>query len=72
MKIEEVRSKSDSELEYELERMKKELFDVRFKATSEVSSNPSQVRNLRRSIARIETILRERRKNIRGQEPVAS
>jgi len=72
VKIEEVRSKSDSELEYDLERMKKELFDVRFKSSSEVSSNPLQARNLRRSIARTETILRERRKNIRGQEPVAS
>ena len=65
MKIEEVRSKNEDELDYDLGRMKKELFDLRFKAAAETSPQSSNIRDLRRSIARVQTVLRER---ARGQE----
>lgn len=68
MKIEEVRSKSDSELRFEAKGMKKELFDLRFRTATEASSNPSRIRHLRRSIARVETVLHERAHGIRGEE----
>ena len=69
MKIEEVRSKTDSELDYELANMRKELFDLRFKTGSESIQNTKRIRTLRRAIARATTVLRERAKGVRGQEP---
>ena len=69
MNIEEVRSKTDSELDYELANMKKELFDLRFRSATETTANPSRIKVLRRSIARVNTVLHERAKGIRGQEP---
>ena len=68
MKIEEVRSKTDAELEFDLKNMKKELFDMRFQAATETSSNPAKIRTTRRAIARITTILHERQIGVRGQE----
>ncbi len=68
MKIEEVRSKTDAELDYELDNFKKELFDLRFRSSTETNSNPARIRTLRRSIARVTTVRHERAKNIRGQE----
>jgi len=68
MKIEEVRSKTDSELEFDLEQMKKELFDLRFRSATETTQNPSRIGTLKRSIARVNTVLHERTQGIRGQE----
>ncbi len=68
MKIEEVRSKTDAELRFELAGMKKELFGLRFKLSTETIQNPSRIRVLRRSIARVNTILHERESGVRGQE----
>ena len=68
MKTEEARSKTDSELEFDLKNMKKELFDMRFQAATETSANPAKIRVLKRSIARITTILHERQTGVRGQE----
>ena len=68
MKIEEVRSKTDSELRLELGNLKKELFDLRFRSTTETSTDPSRVRVVRRSIARVNTVLHERQIGVRGQE----
>jgi large subunit ribosomal protein L29 len=69
MKIEEVRSKRDSELEYDLAQLKKELFGLRFKGATETSASPSRIREVRRLIARMQTIRNERKHKIRGQEP---
>jgi len=71
MNIEEARSKSDSELRFDLGNFKKELFDLRFRSSSETSANPSRIRVVRRSIARINTLLHERATGVRGQEPRA-
>ena len=46
MKIEEVRSKTDEELAFEVENMKKELFDLRFRSAAETANNPARVRVL--------------------------
>ncbi|MEM7309500.1 MAG: 50S ribosomal protein L29 [Planctomycetota bacterium] len=69
MKTEEMRGKMDSELDFELENRKKELFDLRFRSATEATNNPARVGTLRREIAKLVTILHERRKGIRGQEP---
>ena len=68
MKVEEVRSKTDAELDFELEGFKKELFDLRFRTTAETATSPARIRVLRRAIARIHTVLHERKKGVRGQE----
>jgi large subunit ribosomal protein L29 len=68
VKIEEVRSKTDAELAYELEGFKKELFDLGFRTTGETATNPARIRVLRRAIARVNTVLHERSTGIRGQE----
>ncbi len=68
MKIEEIRSKTDSELDFESTNMKKELFDLRFRSATETAANPSRIRVLRRTLARIKTVLHERSTGVRGQE----
>lgn len=68
MKIEEIRSKTDSELDYELKEMKKALFGMRIKASAETLANSAQIRVLRRGIARVNTVLHERSTGVRGQE----
>jgi large subunit ribosomal protein L29 len=69
MKIDEIRGKTDGELEFELKNLEKELFGLRFKASTEHSANPSRISEARRAVARIKTILHERASKIRGQEP---
>jgi large subunit ribosomal protein L29 len=68
MNIEEVRSKTDSELEYEIGQMSKELFELRFKAGVESIASPADISKVRRAIARVRTVLHERATGIRGQE----
>jgi large subunit ribosomal protein L29 len=60
VKIEEVRSKTDDELNYELGQMRKELFELRFKASTAGAANPARIQVLKRGIARVNTILHER------------
>lgn len=69
MKIDEIRGKTNGELEFELKNLEKELFSLRFKASTEASANPSRISEARREVARIKTILHERASKIRGQEP---
>ena len=60
MKIEEVKSKTDTELAFELGKMKKELFELRFKSRTAGSANPARIRVLKRTIARVHTVRHER------------
>ena len=60
MKITEIRGKDSRELMLDAQTLRKEMFDLRFRAAAEEISNTSRVRGLRRQIARIHTVLRER------------
>ena len=60
MKIEDVRAKNDGELETELLRLKKEQFNLRFQRATGQLENTSRVRSVRRDIARVHTILKQR------------
>jgi large subunit ribosomal protein L29 len=60
MKIQELRSKEDKELRYDLQKMKKELFELRFQSASENVSNSSRIGEIKKNVARILTILKER------------
>lgn len=69
MKAEEVRSKTDSELRFDMNGLKEELFKLRLRSSAETLPNPSRIREVRRSIARIKTILDERANGVRGAQP---
>jgi large subunit ribosomal protein L29 len=66
MKAEEVHAKSDDELKENLLDLRKEAFNMRFRTASGQLENTAQVRQVRRDIARIKTVLGAR------SAPVAS
>ena len=57
MKIKEIRDKSIEELQSELLKLKKESFNLRFQKAGGQLENTARVRFVRRSIARILTVL---------------
>ena len=57
MKAADYRAKSKDELREELAGLKKEQFNLRFQAASGQLENTARVRDVRRNIARINTIL---------------
>lgn len=59
MKAVDVRAKSADELKDELLSLRKEAFNLRFQRASGQLENTARVRQVRRDIARIKTILRE-------------
>lgn len=59
MKAEELRSKSEDELNEELMSLRKERFNFRFQKSSGQLENTARVREVRRDIARIKTVLQE-------------
>ena len=61
MKAESLRDLSLDQLDDELEKLKKEQFNLRFQAASGQLENTSRVRAVRRDIARIKTIARAKR-----------
>ena len=66
MKVADVRAKSDDELKEQLMDLRKEAFNLRFQAASGQLENTARVRQVRRDIARIKTILGERRRAPQG------
>jgi large subunit ribosomal protein L29 len=60
MKAGDVRAKTDDELKSELDQLGKEVFNLRFQKASGQLENTARVRQVRRDIARIKTVLGER------------
>ena len=58
----ELRARTDDELTEQLETMGKEIFNLRFQRASGQLENTARVRQVRRGIARIKTVLGERRR----------
>jgi len=56
-----LRELSEQELQDGLKALREAQFRLRFRAATEDLDNPMQFRMMRRNIARIETVLRERR-----------
>ncbi len=65
MKAKDLRKLSLQDLRKKEEDLRKELFRLRFKKNIEGLPNPMQIRNTRRDIARVLTIIRE--KELRGE-----
>ena len=66
MEINKIREMSEAELNAELNKMKKDLFNLRFQHVTGQLENPILLRQTRRDIARVKTIIRE--KEISGTE----
>lgn len=60
MNVREIREKSNEELLKTIDEYKEELFDLRFNRATGQIENPMRIRELRKSIARIKTVLTER------------
>ena len=59
MKSKEVRDMTVDELQSKLVSLKEELFNLRFQLATGQLDNPMRVRDVRKSIARIKTVLHE-------------
>jgi large subunit ribosomal protein L29 len=60
MKAEEVRGLADDELKQRISELEEERFRLRFRAGTEALEEPLRLRSVRRDIARLQTIARER------------
>jgi large subunit ribosomal protein L29 len=66
MKANEMKELSVTELEAKLEELRAERFNLRFRSATEAIDNPMRFRTIRRDIARIQTVLRERAGQAQG------
>ncbi len=60
MQAAELRNQEDAELKRQMQAAREEMFNLRFQLAAGKGANTSRFTKLRRDIARIQTILRER------------
>jgi len=60
VKANELRELTDAELQKKLHDTKDELFRLRFQLATGQLDNPMRIKEVRRNIARVKTVLRER------------
>ncbi len=63
MKASEIRDLSNDELNLKLGELKAELFNLRFQNATNQLENPVRIADVKKSIARVMTIIRERELN---------
>jgi len=61
MKINKIKEMSSPELEKELGELKTELFKLKFSLATNTLDNPMKIRDVKKDIARINTVLTERK-----------
>ena len=66
MLVKEIREKSNVELLQEINSLKEELFNLRFQQATGQLSNPARIKTVRKTIARIKTVITER--SLSGQQ----
>lgn len=66
MDTKELRGLTDAELAEKVQQLKQELFNLRFQLATGRIENPMRIRQSRRDLARVKTILREQ---IGAQQP---
>ncbi|HEV2335514.1 MAG TPA: 50S ribosomal protein L29 [Stellaceae bacterium] len=69
MKASDLRARTQDELSEEVDTLSKEIFNLRFQRASGQLENTARVRQVRRDIARIKTILGERSRAAPLQAP---
>ncbi len=62
MKVSEFRNLTDEELVARREELKRELFNLRLQASSGQLEKPSRIKEVRRGLAKLETVSSERRR----------
>ncbi|MBI3596099.1 MAG: 50S ribosomal protein L29 [Nitrospirae bacterium] len=67
MELQEIRNLTMDELVLKEKELRKELFNLRYQLLSGRIENPQQIRNSRREIARIQTVVREKRSGAAGK-----
>ncbi|MDE6181835.1 MAG: 50S ribosomal protein L29 [Eubacteriales bacterium] len=60
----ELKNKSTDELNVELVNAKKELFNLRFQNATNQLNNTARIREVRKNIARIQTVITQKQKGI--------
>jgi large subunit ribosomal protein L29 len=60
VKAEEIRDLSEQEIRERIAEIQEELFRLRFRAATAELENPMLLRTLRRDVARLQTVLRQR------------
>ncbi len=63
MKIKEIRQMNDSDLQIKLKDLKVELFNLRFQLATGQLENPMRIGGIRKDIARVKSVIRERELN---------
>jgi large subunit ribosomal protein L29 len=66
MLVKEIREKSNIELLQEIDSLKEELFNLRFQQATGQLSNSARIKTVRKTIARIKTVITER--SLSGQQ----
>ena len=62
--VEELKNKSVEELQSELVAAKKELFNLRFQNATNQLDNTARIKDVRRNIARIQTVITQKAKTV--------
>ncbi|HIR48956.1 MAG TPA: 50S ribosomal protein L29 [Candidatus Faecimonas gallistercoris] len=63
MKVKEIRELTTEEINEKLFEAKQELFNLRFQQATGNLEKPSRIRDLRHTVARMKTVLKERESN---------
>ena len=63
MKVKEIRELSTEDIQKKLVETKEELFNLRFQQATGNLEKPSRIRDLRHTVARMKTVLKEREAN---------
>ena len=69
MKADEIRNLSDADAKARIQELQEEQFRLRFRSATETLEQPLRLRTIRRDIARLLTVLRER--ELAAQAPAA-
>lgn len=70
MNIEEIRARAEEDLRREVAAIEKEIWGLRFRKGSEKAGDPTRIRRLRRDVARMLTVIQERKLGLRRGEAV--
>ncbi len=65
MRVDEVREKNNEELQQEMDESYRELMNLRFRWATHQLTNVNEMKVVKKTIARIQTVLRERELGIR-------
>ena len=63
--MEEIRNLSNEEIKEKIEETEKELFNLRFQNSAGNLEKPSRIKNLRKFVARMKTVLNERKEEVK-------